>query len=345
MFFGADAGRTGHFSGPGPKTAGRARWKFAHPARATIRNAPAIDGGLLFANYDNDGLYALDLARGKVAWSLRVGTESLSSPIAARGLVFLVGGGALHAIDIETHATRWSVACHRESTSSPLVVGDHVFVGTLDGAVLALDVTTGAERWRHSADEGAQSAIAASGDIVVVGTKRDFQSGHVVALDIATGAQRWRSSTGSMSHSGAPVIAEGTVHALTGLGKRMCALRLDSGAERWRYDTRGALWGVPAIADGIVVFTGDHGVLHALDAKTGREIWKVEPKKAPRATASPAIADGIVYLGAGSELLAYRLKDGAEQFRWKTPYAVTTAPVIADGCLYVGCDQAIIALG
>ncbi|AKF85358.1 hypothetical protein MFUL124B02_11495 [Myxococcus fulvus 124B02] len=315
----------------------------------TTRNTPAIHEGVLFANYDNDRLYALDLAKGKELWSVRVGgasPESLSNPMVAQGLLFVVGGGQCHAVDLGTHTLRWSVSCDSEATSSPIVVDDIVYVGTRLGAVLAIDARTGTERWRVQLRCGGsvQSAVSVAGEQVIVGTCQDFTQGHVVALDRATGAERWSVKAGSMSHGGAPVIHGNTVYALSGLGMRLHALNLASGKQRWSYETPNALWGTPAVADGVVCFTGYHSMLHALDEKTGKERWSVALDKPPAAKVSPAIAGGVVYMGAGKEVSAWTLREGTERWRWKAPYRVTTAPLIVDGTLYVGCDRAVVAL-
>ncbi|MCP3063663.1 PQQ-binding-like beta-propeller repeat protein [Myxococcus sp. K38C18041901] len=348
-FFGANAARTGHFEATGPLAVKRARWKFAPSTPATTRNTPAIHDGVLFANFDNDNLYALDLAKGKELWSVRVGgtaPESLSNPMVAQGLLFVVGGGHCHAVDLDTHALRWSVSCDSEATSSPIVVDDDVYVGTRLGGVVAIDARTGTERWRVQLRCGGsvQSAVSVTREHVIVGTRQDFTEGHLVALDRATGTEHWSVKAGAMSHSGAPAINGSTVYALSGMGKRLRALHLASGKQRWTYETRGALWGTPAVADGVVCFTGDHSILHALDEKTGKERWSVTLDKSPAATVSPAIAGGIVYMGAGNTVYAWTLQDGTERWRWKAPHRVTTAPLIADGTVYVGCDRAVIAL-
>ncbi|MBZ4412612.1 PQQ-binding-like beta-propeller repeat protein [Myxococcus sp. XM-1-1-1] len=349
IFFGANAARTGHFEGTGPLAVKRAHWKFAPRALVTTRNTPAIHDGVLFANYDNDRLYALDLAKGKELWSVRVGgasPESLSHPMVARGLLFVVGGGQCHAVDLGTHALRWSVSCDSEATSSPIVVDDVVYVGTRSGAVLAINARTGTEQWRVQLRCGGsvQSAVSVTREQVIVGTCQGFTQGHVVALDRATGAERWSVETGSMSHGGAPAVHGDTVYALSGLGQRLHALDLDSGEQRWAYQTPGALWGAPAVADGVVCFTGYHSRLHAVDEETGKERWSVALDKPPASTASPTIAGGLVYMGARNAVHAWTLRDGTERWRWRAPYRVTTAPLIADGTLYVGCDRAVVAL-
>lgn len=82
----------------------------------------------------------------------------------------------------------------------------------------------------------------------------------------------------------------------------------------------------PAVADGrVVVFhrLGDQEVVEALDAETGRQLWRkewparyrggIDPDKGPRCV--PLIHDGFVFLhGIAGRLACLRLEDGTE--RW-----------------------------
>ena len=62
----------------------------------------------------------------------------------------------------------------------------------------------------------------------------------------------------------------------------------------WSIRTRGALEGPPVVAYGRVFFIDSHGDMYAVRARTGRIEWR---RKFPNcAAASPAVADGVVYV-------------------------------------------------
>ena len=346
MFFGATAQRDAHFQDSGPTSVSRARWKFS-AGGLLIRNTVAVGDGMIFANFDNDRLYALDLAKGKEQWSQVFGSstpESISNPIFHDGTVFVVGGGECLAIDASTGAVRWRFDCGRETTSSPIVDDGSVIVGTADG-VAAINLSTGSEEWRYPAPDSSrvQCAISCARDVLAFGITSGAEDGQTVLLDRHTGEEKWRTKTGAMCHSGAAAISGDTVFVLGGLSRQVFALSLSTGAVRWSFQTANALWGSPAVAAGVVSFTGYHKTVHALDAATGQELWSRQ-LEGTAASISPAIADEIVYLGSGKLVQAWALHKGDEIWRWKAPKRVTTAPVIVDGRLYIGCDSVVVAL-
>jgi len=54
------------------------------------------------------------------------------------------------------------------------------------------------------------------------------------------------------------------------------ALDASSGKELWRFSTGGAILSSPAAEDGVVYFTGKDGIVHAVDADGGKERWSFQ---------------------------------------------------------------------
>jgi outer membrane protein assembly factor BamB len=71
---------------------------------------------------------------------------------------------------------------------------------------------------------------------------------------------------------------------------------IQSGEEKWKFQTGGAVTSSPAISGGVVYAGSDDGYLYAVDINTGRENWKFQTGAA--LTSSPAISDGLVYFGS-----------------------------------------------
>jgi eukaryotic-like serine/threonine-protein kinase len=92
-----------------------------------------------------------------------------------------------------------------------------------------------------------------------------------------------------------------------------------------------------AVANGIV-YLGGRTPLFALDAGTGAPVWN-----APIAwgVTSPAVADGVVYVGTGDgKIDAFDAETGA--IRWTAqpgPYSVATPVAVAHGLVYAGTDD------
>jgi outer membrane protein assembly factor BamB len=74
------------------------------------------------------------------------------------------------------------------------------------------------------------------------------------------------------------------------------AVDAETGKEKWRFETGYDDKWPPSIADGVVYFRGK-GLLYALDSKTGKEKWRFcLEEEGDSVSASPAIADGVLYL-------------------------------------------------
>ncbi len=115
-------------------------------------------------------------------------------------------------------------------------------------------------------------------------------------------------------------------------------------------DTRG-LEATPLVADGVMYFTGNWSVVHALDAVTGESLWQYDP--GVDRTRANDFCCGVVNRGVAlwQDLVIVGTLDGylvaldraTGQERWRTltidpdkRYAITGAPRVADGVVVIG---------
>ncbi len=121
----------------------------------------------------------------------------------------------------------------------------------------------------------------------------------------------------------------------------------------WSFDTQTnrGLEATPIVVDGVMYTTGSWSVVYALDAKTGRQLWKYDPEVARSYGARAccdvvnrgvAIYKGKVYLGAlDGRLIA--LDAGTGEVVWKVvtvdqnqSYTITAAPRVVKGKVIIG---------
>jgi polyvinyl alcohol dehydrogenase (cytochrome) len=123
---------------------------------------------------------------------------------------------------------------------------------------------------------------------------------------------------------------------------------------KWVYTTQGDVSARAAVVAGVVYFPDWGGWLHAVDSATGQAVWQVDLTAYGltgsgdgryRSRTTPAVANGVLYLGTqeGAWLLAIDAATGA--LRWKSqlespetdPYArITSSPTIVDDVIYLG---------
>ena len=249
------------------------------------------DGSLLVAAFDGT-LSRVDPGGG-VHTLLSDDDRIATTGVVAGDLVVTRRADQLVAVPLEGGEPRWSVTVGSSYTGSvPAVREGTVYAGTSDGRFLAVDAEDGSVRWSAPVDPDRlprSPLLLPSGDVVYgVGLTR---------YDAATGTPVW--SLPDVDLAGAPVEAGGLV---------VGAASLDDGSTglgAWDADTGQAVWFVPGSPDtyvgpagsGETVVWGDgSGVVHALDARTGTELWSLDLHRPLGGV--PVVRDGRVYLMA-----------------------------------------------
>jgi alcohol dehydrogenase (cytochrome c) len=148
----------------------------------------------------------------------------------------------------------------------------------------------------------------------------------------------WTFSTGVLrGHEGAPLVIGDTMYVHTPFPNNVYALDLkNNGRIIWKYEPKQDPSVIPvmccdtvnrgvAYGDGKIILNQADAHTVALDAKTGKEIWKVQngdPKKGETMTAAPMVVKDKVVVGiSGGEfgvqghVTAYSLKDGKRVWR------------------------------
>ena len=116
-------------------------------------------------------------------------------------------------------------------------------------------------------------------------------------------------------------------------------------------DTTRGLEATPLFADGVLYTTGSWSVVYAVDARTGKELWRHDPEVPRRwgglvccdvVNRGVALYEGRVYLGTlDGRLQALDAKTGALLWSVVTvdqsqPYSITMAPRVVKGLVIIG---------
>ncbi len=115
---------------------------------------------------------------------------------------------------------------------------------------------------------------------------------------------------------------------------------------KWQFQTEGAIWSSPVLADGVVYFGSDDGHFYAVDAQTGIQKWRFETGDDVRSSA--AVAGGLVYFESydgylyalnpqdGQPVWKFRLA-GGDVLKLRPAYDdYLSSPLVADGVVYAG---------
>lgn len=103
----------------------------------------------------------------------------------------------------------------------------------------------------------------------------------------------------------------------------------------WRRYLGDVLEYPPSFCDGVLYQNLEHGSTVAIDAETGRELWR---RPNPGLTASAPAIDGprVLVSSHGGTVTAFRRTDGKLLWRLRTGGKVESSPVVVDGIAYFG---------
>ena len=270
-----------------------------------------------------------------------------------------------------------------DSPASPTVAGGVVYIGSTDSNLYAFDAAgiSGcagspafcAPLWTAPTGSYITSSAAVADGIVFV----QSQDGNLYAFDAAgvagcAGAPKvcaplWTAPTGSVSSSSPTVVdgvvyvgsSNGNLYAFDASGVSGCAGTPKVCAPLWTAPAGNDLVSSPAVAGGVVYIgsneldpssTFTDGYLYAFDAagvsgcsgdpKVCAPLWK---SHTGQSQSSPAVADGVVYIGSliggSANGLGFAAFDGATgDPLWTTSAlgGITSSPAVANGVVYIG---------
>src|SRR5579872_2318919 len=303
-------------------------------------SSPAIVNATVYVGNNRGGLYAVDVATGKVLWSYYAKNPIMSNPLVYDGLV-IVGEG---------NANSTTYAPHRQ-----------VQVGNGPNSLFAVDAKTGKLAWRVPlAGTGMPTPVIIDGLLI-----HHNGSGGVIAVDPHTGRVVYRRTVKSIaSMVGLLPLENDDLVVTTGIfPNRVFAIHPADGTLAWAYplsENDSGVGDCPPVTDGTRVF-GDYiappkpdlqagwnapGVerLYALDAKTGRLLWDIPLDSgtvpARNEAAIPLLARGKLYVGSSMRPYVHAIDPKTGEMLWsvKVDGPVLGGIVETDNRIYFG-DQ------
>ncbi|MCA9263654.1 MAG: PQQ-binding-like beta-propeller repeat protein [Planctomycetales bacterium] len=291
-----------------------------HPSSGNAAPTPASDGERIYAFFSSNDLVCLDLD-GNLQWYRGLASDypkagndvgMSSSPVVIGDTVIVQvenqGDSFAAGLDARTGKNRWRIERERVANwASPLVLHspDKQPVVLLQNGhgVAAHDPVTGKELWRHEASCDAITSPATDGQVVVMAS--EGLSAIKVPQSGGSPEALWSSnklSTGASS----PIVHDGKVYTVNRAGVLNCG-NLTDGEVTWKLRLGiGRQWATPAVA-------GDLMYCFDSDGKAAVVRLADEPEVVATAEfdegfqASPAVANGAVYIRTDKRLLKFAM--------------------------------------
>lgn len=130
------------------------------------------------------------------------------------------------------------------------------------------------------------------------------------------------------------------------------ALNAETGETVWVFNLRGevesdrAVYGTPAISDGVAYVGGYDGMLYSLNLENGNDLWEKLVGDGSPIVGGPAVGGGLVVVGSSDGFLyAYDVTDGSFRWSFPTDNSIWATPAVANDRVFFGSmDQKIYAL-
>ncbi|GAB4451436.1 MAG: PQQ-binding-like beta-propeller repeat protein [Armatimonadaceae bacterium] len=207
-----------------------------------VQGKLVADGSRVYVPTMGGDLVALDAKTGREQWRVKTGGSIFSTPLVAENTVYF--GSADHyvyAADAKSGKVKWKAKTGGAVFAGAAKAGDIVCIGSTDTSIYGLDARNGKVLWVARGENMYQSQAATDGKrFFVGGWDNQFR-----CLDAKTGSELWKQPFGKHKESGkylfyfAPAIAS------------------------------------PTVASGRVFVSSNDGMLHAMEAETGKVLWEV----------------------------------------------------------------------
>ena len=273
----------------------------------SLRGTPGIGSGRVYVGDTDRRLHALNAADGSIGWryqtpaaetenkayqyfSTAAEAEVASLPEPNRVYVG-AASGYVYCLDAANGDLIWRYQVSDWIRSKPVIVGDTVYVATLDAKLFALRDTgaSAKELWQTQLGEhgftadlvGNTGGILASGmDLVLYSVSP--QTGQVQwrhsIIDAAwIGGRRYHADVYAGQFQASPVVVDDVVY-IGGPDGFLNAHNVDTGERLWRFEAGGRISATPRGAEG-KVFVGRNArydEYYAIDQVSGEPIWKIE---------------------------------------------------------------------
>lgn len=278
---------------------GRLVWEY--DAGAEILTTALRHRDLVLFGSGNGKFHALRTSTGRPAWTFDAGVAVYSSPVTGPGgeVFFGTNRAEVIALNASTGKLLWrnSDAVYSIETP-PIVVGDRVYFGAWDGLIYCVDRKTGKTLWKKPGPRNQERVVRyfAPADAPLVAA-----DGKLYVADRGYMAGIYRISDGdfqttfSVDSTSLALAEDGKALYSRGTKTPVIKVGLD-GQTIWESDCMaGRIPVPPTVSGGRLYVCTNTGVLHALDAESGKTLWKYRVTPKLYVMSGVAISDGTAY--------------------------------------------------
>ena len=310
VFVGDDMGQLTAYS----LKKGMKLWSFE--SRKRIVGTPAVSEGVVVFGSADRSIYGLNADNGSLLWKVEAKEPVLGAVTIDKGIAYVgASDQTFRAIEIHSGKVVWEyTGIKGYIESKPLVAADKVIFGAWDNTLYALDKNTGKELWKWTGgltrmhySPAAVWPVAAEGKVFIADPQRAM-----TAVDVENGNTVWRTfeskvrETIGLSEDGKQIYSKTmndsiVCYATQGnVPQKIWASNVGFGYEHAP--------SMPQEKGGVVYGSTKEGLIFALEAKTGKVLWKHKIGNSLISTVVPLSGKEVLFTATSGEVGLLKMK-------------------------------------
>ena len=312
VFVGDDLGRLTAYA----LKNGKKLWSFQSGKR--IVGTPAVSEGIVVFGSADCKIYGLDAQNGNLLWTVEAAEPVLGAVTIENGIAYIgASDHTFRAVNIRTGEVKWAFAGVRGYIETkPLVTDNKVIFGAWDNTLYALNKADGKELWKWTGgltrmhfSPAAVWPVAADGKVFITDPQRAM-----TAIDIETGNTVWRTFQSMVRETIGLSEDKERIYSKTMNDSIVCySTKGDQPHKLWASNVGFGYEHAPSMQvekNEVVFGSTKEGLIFALEAATGKVLWKHKTGNSLISTVVPLDNNRVLFTATSGEtgMLKFKIK-------------------------------------
>ena len=312
VFVGDDLGRLTAYA----LKNGKKLWSFQSGKR--IVGTPAVSEGIVVFGSADCKIYGLDAQNGNLLWTVEAAEPVLGAVTIENGIAYIgASDHTFRAVNICTGEVKWAFAGVRGYIETkPLVTDNKVIFGAWDNTLYALNKADGKELWKWTGgltrmhfSPAAVWPVATDGKVFITDPQRAM-----TAIDIETGNTVWRTFQSMVRETIGLSEDKERIYSKTMNDSIVCySTKGNQPHKLWASNVGFGYEHAPSMQEeknGVVFGSTKEGLIFALEAATGKVLWKHKTGNSLISTVVPLDNNRVLFTATSGEtgMLKFKIK-------------------------------------
>lgn len=312
VFVGDDLGRLTAYA----LKNGKKLWSFQSGKR--IVGTPTVSEGIVVFGSADCKIYGLDAQNGNLLWTVEAAEPVLGAVTIENGIAYIgASDHTFRAVNICTGEVKWAFAGVRGYIETkPLVTDNKVIFGAWDNTLYALNKADGKELWKWTGgltrmhfSPAAVWPVAADGKVFITDPQRAM-----TAINIETGNTVWRTFQSMVRETIGLSEDKERIYSKTMNDSIVCySTKGDQPHKLWASNVGFGYEHAPSMQvekNGVVFGSTKEGLIFALEATTGKVLWKHKTGNSLISTVVPLDNNRVLFTATSGEtgMLKFKIK-------------------------------------